>query len=111
MRFALIIVVLVLVLGGGGFGLLVLDGTIKLGAAKPVPAKPREIPAGMTLVPWNLRTLPAYTQMTRELLVNPKTGELIREPVDLKALQSKGVLTDAAQIIGRVLRHEKRPGY
>ena len=107
----MIIVVLVLVLCGGGLGLLALNGTIKLGKAAAATPKPREVPPGMVLVPFNVRTLPTNTLMTRELLVDPRTGAVIKQPINKALLQGGTIMTEAVQIVGRVLRHEMRPGY
>lgn len=66
--------------------------------------------AGMVAVPVSARAIPAYEQLTRDHLWNPKQGEL--SVIYLRPKQvAPEMIRDLGQIIGRVLRYEKPPGY
>ena len=80
MRFASILIVSLLVLGGGTYGLLIFTGAIKLGP-KQVPKAQGPLLTGAILVPFTFKDLNANTRMTRELLTNPKNGQLVKQAV------------------------------
>jgi hypothetical protein len=68
------------------------------------------IPKGSIQVPMCARPIPAYTMVTRDYLMNPKTGEwifLYRLPKEVP----KGVITNRSKIFGRVMAREKPAGY
>ena len=56
------------------------------------------------------RTIPAYTLVTKEFMINPKTGawEVVWTPPNLVP---KDAILDLAKIRGRVMAHEKPPYY
>ena len=65
----------------------------------------------MVAVPITTRTIPAFTNVTRDYLLIPEKGTpkyLYLPPEMAKHLE---VLTDFRQISGRVIDHEKPPGY
>jgi Flp pilus assembly protein CpaB len=66
---------------------------------------------GMMKVPITTRKIPAFTNVTRDYLLIPEKGTpkyLYLPPEMAKHLE---VLTDFRQILGRVVDHEKPPGY
>lgn len=81
-------------------------------AEKPEPSR-----AGLVAVPTSPSTIRAYTLVTRDHFWNPQKGEfefLYLPKESLATLKSQGkaeILQDMGQLIGRVLKHDKRPGY
>ena len=73
-------------------------------AEKKIP-----IPAGWIFVPVRVRTIPAYTMVTRDYLIESRQA---RGPCNrCRCKRSKGVITDLAKIRGRVMAREKPPTY
>jgi len=70
------------------------------------------IPEGWVGIPICARPIPAYTEVTRDYLLNPK-GEKVeflmdyKPPEKARELQLKGVITDVAEILGRVTARDK----
>ncbi len=67
--------------------------------------KAEPIPVGWIAVPVAARPIPAYTLITKEFLINPKTGgyEMVWTPPEM----AKGNILDLGKIRGRVLAREK----
>jgi Flp pilus assembly protein CpaB len=66
---------------------------------------------GMVAIPIAARPIPAHTKVTRDYLLIPEKGVpkyIYLPPEVAKKLE---VITDFGQITGRVLDHEKPPGY
>ncbi len=57
------------------------------------------------------RTIPAYTKLTRDDLWSPERGSWAHTDIEEEVVESAGVFVDAGDIIGRVLKREKKPGY
>ncbi len=68
------------------------------------------IPADWIPIPLSARAIPAYTTVTRDYLMNPKTAEWIVVYRPPKAVP-KGVITELSKIVGRVTAREKPAGY
>src|SRR5262249_33828142 len=62
-------------------------------------------------VPLAVRPIPAYTKITREDLIDPKTGEPMLIYLTPEQVERRGVLTSFDQLIGRVLNRDKQVGY
>ena len=65
----------------------------------------------MVAIPITTRLIPAYAKVTRDYLLTPDKGTpkfLYLPPAMVKQM---GVLSDFSQITGRVLNHDKPPGY
>jgi hypothetical protein len=102
-----VLLVLLAVVGVGGLTIGLLVGMKIVDPAKLAFWKSkREIPAGWIAVPICSRPIPPYTTVTRDYLINPKTGEWV---VDYKPPTAvpKGVITDLAKIRGRVTARPK----
>lgn len=69
------------------------------------------LPAGMIRVPASSRVIPAYTRVTRDDLIDPRTGALFTVAVAENAAEDVGVIRDLGRIIGRVTDSEKPAGY
>ena len=69
-----------------------------------------QIPAGWVAVPVSARTIPAYTKMTRDYIINPKTMTLEFIYLPPGAVTPE-MITDFNKVFGRVLNHEKPAGY
>jgi Flp pilus assembly protein CpaB len=65
---------------------------------------------GMVRVPIRIRPIPAYTMITRDYLMDPKTGELAGAWY-LPERVPKGVITDLTKILGRVTNRQKEAMY
>jgi hypothetical protein len=68
------------------------------------------IPAGWIGIPLSARSIPAYTAVTRDYLLNPKTGSLELKWVAPDKVP-KGIITDVSKILDRVTAHEKPAVY
>ena len=66
---------------------------------------------GMVAVPITTRTIPAYTRVTRDYLLIPEKGIPKYMYLPPEMAKQLGVITNFSQITGRVLDHEKPPGY
>ena len=105
---------LAIVVGGAGTvatlaGLKVIDLAKLFQKSKPTH------PAGWVAFPLSARSIPAYTAVTRDFLMNVKTGTLQldwRPPQDLP-LVPKGAITETnlGKILNRVTAREKPAGY
>lgn len=98
----------VLLLGAVTFGTLVYTGVIL--QAKELPVASKGIPDGMVAVPIAVRDIPAYSRVTREDVINPKTGELAYVLLP-KAEIPHGLKTNVEDIVGRVMERNKMAGY
>ena len=67
-------------------------------------------PANYVAIPLSARPIPAYTEVTREYLMNVKTGEWVLAWRAPEAVP-KDVITNLAKIRGRVTAREKPAGY
>src|SRR5208337_2601301 len=96
--------------GAGTVALLGATKVIDLGKLAFWRVKVEPIPAGWVAVPVPARAIPAYTLVTKEFLMNPKTGgwEVVWTPPNLVP---KEAILDLAKIRGRVMAHEKPPYY
>ena len=72
------------------------------------PAEPSM--AGLVAVPTPARPIPAYTRVTRDHFWNPATGQLAVVYLPPQAV-TKEMLTRLPDVLGRVLNHDKAPGY
>ncbi|MGO9111851.1 MAG: hypothetical protein ACLP9L_21705 [Thermoguttaceae bacterium] len=72
--------------------------------------KVEPIPADWVPVPVPVRAIPAYTMVTKDFLINPKTGawEVVWSPPNLVP---KSAILEVGKIRGRVMAHEKPPFY
>ena len=68
-------------------------------------------PAGWISIPLSARPIPAYTEVTRDYLLNPKTGALELKWERRTDKVPKGVITDLSKIFGRVTAREKPAVY
>ena len=99
-----------IIIGGGGTvaalaGLKVIDpAKLAFWKSKPV------IPAGWIGIPLSARSIPAYTEVTRDDVMNRKTAELELKWVSPNSVP-KGIITDLSKILGRVTAHEKPAVY
>jgi Flp pilus assembly protein CpaB len=66
---------------------------------------------GMVAVPITTRPIPAYTKVTRDYLLIPEKGVPKYLYLPPEITKQMGVITNFSQITGRVLDHEKPPGY
>lgn len=102
-RLATLAVVIVLTLVGAG---LWYAGVIDLSGLR----RPTRSTAGLVAVPIPLRAIPAYTRITRDHLFDPQTQQvsvLYLPPASVTDV----MLTRVGDIIGRVLDHDKGPGF
>ena len=67
-------------------------------------------PAGYVGIPLSARSIPAYTEVTRDYLLNPKTGELVLKWVAPNDVP-KGIITDLSKILKRVTARDKPAVY
>ena len=70
----------------------------------------KPIPAGWIPIPLSARPIPAYTMVTRDYLMNPKTAQWVLVYKPPKAVP-KGVIIRLSKIRGRVTAREKPAGY
>jgi hypothetical protein len=90
----------------GAIGTLWFMGQIEL----PFLSRGERIPPGRVRVPYSARPIPAYTKITRDWIMDEHANYKYYyvEPQDVE----KGkMLVDIDQIFGRVLKHDKPPGY
>jgi hypothetical protein len=93
-------------------GLLVVAGvmaTLAISGHLPFWRRPIDH-TGMIPVPICARTIPPYTRVTREFLVNPATGEMANYWFHPDKLP-KGVITDVHNVLGRVTARQKDVAY
>jgi Flp pilus assembly protein CpaB len=105
----LVIVLVFLLVAGtavGGVGTLWLFGKIEL----PFLSRGDKLPDGYDRVLVSARTIPAYTKITRDDVIDPKTRDFASIPVPRETI-TDDVLTDYNQIRGRVINHEKPANY
>ncbi|MFN4259633.1 MAG: hypothetical protein ACK4RK_10060 [Gemmataceae bacterium] len=57
------------------------------------------------------RPIPAYTQISREHFLNPRTGDPVLAYLSEEIIAEKGIIRDIGQLQGRVLKKDKAPGY
>jgi hypothetical protein len=76
------------------------------------PKAPSRPPSGIPVLVSG-RAIPAYTRITREHLVDPKTGDLAIRYLSPKTIEEKELIpaNKIDQIIGRVLNRDKQPTY
>jgi hypothetical protein len=68
------------------------------------------IPAGWVGIPLSARLIPAYTEVTRDYLMDAKTGQLLLKWVAPDKVP-KGIITDLSKILKRVTAQEKPAVY
>ncbi len=73
-------------------------------------SKDNTIPADWVYIPMCSRPIPAYTAVTRDYLMDPKTAKWALVPTPPKMVP-KGVITDMMKILGRVMAREKAAAY
>ena len=66
--------------------------------------------AGLIPVPTPARAIPAYTRVTRDHLWDPRGNRLTVVYLPPRAITAE-MLTNVTDVIGRVLDHDKAPGY
>ena len=66
--------------------------------------------AGLVAIPTAARRIPAYTRVTRDHLWDPKNNRLAAVYLPPRAVTPE-MLVKISDMIGRVLGHEKAPGY
>jgi Flp pilus assembly protein CpaB len=66
--------------------------------------------AGLVPVPTLAAAVPAYTRLTRDHFVNPRTQDLMLLYLRPQSV-TKEMMLDLRQILGRVLDHDKQPGF
>ena len=66
--------------------------------------------AGLVAIPTAARRIPAYTRLTRDHFWDPRTGRLTVVYLPPRAVTPE-MLAKLSDVIGRVLGHEKAPGY
>ncbi len=109
MKNFLIAFLLLIVLAGAAFGTLAYLGVLN---PRPVPVVRQApgVPEGTVAVPVAIRHIAAYQKVTRDDLLNPQSAQ----PRFVYLRPTKGPnapITNLADIIGRVLRHDKDPVY
>lgn len=87
------------------------DGPIVL-AFGPQPGQAeRRRPEGALAVPMSVRQLPIYRKLSREDLIDARSGGFLLTYMTPEQIEATGALANVGQIIGRVLDHDKSPGY
>jgi Flp pilus assembly protein CpaB len=67
---------------------------------------------GMVGIPVANQPIPAFALINRDFLADPKTGGLNFMWLKPETVEKvPGMITDPTKIVGRVVRHEKMPGY
>ncbi|MDJ0521175.1 MAG: hypothetical protein QNJ90_03790 [Planctomycetota bacterium] len=75
-------------------------------------AEERRGPApGRVRVPIAARAIAAYESIQRDDLWDRAAGRVATVDLSAEVVERRGILADARQIVGRVLDHEKAPGY
>ena len=96
---------------GGAATIAALAGLKVIDPAKLAFWRSKEaIPADWVAVPMCARPIPAYTKVTRDYLMNPKTVQWASIYLPPKAVP-KGVIVDRLKILGRVTAREKPAEY
>ena len=108
MRFTLLVIFLVLVLTAAVGGTLVYTGVLHVQWTKHPTLAAQ--PPGTTAVPIAVRPMKAYATVTRADLWNPYTRAPAVDYLPLDRIPDPP-LTDFRQILNRVLRRDKQPGY
>lgn len=90
----------------GAIGTLWFTGHIEL----PFLSRGERIPPGTIAVPRSSRLIPAYTKLTRDSIMDAQANVKYYyvKPQDA---EKNRMLVDVSQIFGRVLKHDKAPGY
>src|SRR5438105_3005946 len=105
------LVLLLLVLGAAAaVGTIYLANDFKLPFFSRVQAKDDNT-AGKIKVPSSAHMIAAYTEVKLGDLFDPQTKTLNGAWVDEKTAKEKGFITDVAQIVNRVMAHDKQPNY
>lgn len=116
----LVLVVILMLLGGGLAVALALgqevripwfDGPLVLSFGDDQDARSSSRPEGTVAVPMSVRQLPIYKKLTREDLIDPRIGGYRLTYMTPEQVEATGAFTNVGQIIGRVLDHDKAPGY
>jgi hypothetical protein len=90
----------------GAIGTLWFTGHIEL----PFLSRGERIPPGTIPVPRSSRFIPAYTKITRDSIIDEQANVKYYYVKPQDAEKNK-MLVDINQIFGRVLKHDKAPGY
>ncbi len=80
------------------------------GVLNPGAVKKRIVRAGTVPVPVAATTIKAYSKVTRDHLIDVKNQEIAVVYLPKSALRPE-MITDLAAILGRVVGHDKAPGY
>lgn len=100
-----------LVAAAVGVGALVMVGGLWL-AGMPLPFGNREPDyRGFVRVPIATRPIPAFTRITRDYLLIAESGTPSLMPVREDLVQRSRIITSFEKIVGRVVDHDKMPGY
>lgn len=95
------------VVGGGAATIAALAGMKIIDPAKLAFWKSKPAyPADWVAIPICAKPIPPYTRVTRDYLINSKTGEWVVDHRPANAVP-KGVITDMAKIRGRVTARQK----
>jgi Flp pilus assembly protein CpaB len=105
----LIAILLIAVLAGLTVATLVSLKVIKFGS-EPA-AKQAKVPEGSVPVPVSARAISAYERITRDDLIDAKTGKVQTVNLVVKPEKANPAIRDLSEIIGRVLKRPKAPGY
>jgi Flp pilus assembly protein CpaB len=73
-------------------------------------SNPNRLPEGCVAVMASGMKIPAYTKITRDHLIDPKAGGWAFQPMREPDI-TKDIILKPTDVIGRVLNHEKPPGY
>ena len=107
-----VLLAIVAIVGGGAVTVGALAALKVIDPAKLAFWKSKEIiyPKDWIGVPISIRAIPAYTMVTRDYLIDPKTSRWALSWMSPKEVP-EGVITDTSKIRGRVAAREKPAGY
>ena len=80
-------------------------------AGEKSDSEPGPVAPGKVRVLVSARQIPAYVKVSRDDLFNQTRGQFTTLDVDESLVESKGILHDARDIVGRVMARPKAPGY
>ncbi len=99
-------ILLLITLSAGILGTLWASGRLELAWGR----SEQRVPEGMIPIPMSARTIPRYTFVEREYLMNLETGEWTVQFLRPEEVP-RGVLTNIADVRGRVTAKEKPAGF
>jgi Flp pilus assembly protein CpaB len=95
----------------GTIGGLRAAGVINWPFPKQQPGRTPLNTEGLIAVPVSVRDIPIYAKVTREDLLDPKTGELRIVHLSPEKVRAAGVKTQLEDILGHVVKRDKAAGY